>query len=77
MLSYSLDSLNWFQAGCIAKAEKMRQSFNSPIMAIDGKDMIILSRTSLDAGNFHDSDLATFHRVRDFRSLAMDIQPKI
>ncbi|NQT83526.1 exo-alpha-sialidase [bacterium] len=77
MLSYSLDSLNWFQAGCIAKAEKMNQAFNSPILAIDGKDMIILSRTSLNAGNFHDADLATFHRVRDFRSLAMDIQPKV
>jgi hypothetical protein len=77
MLSYSLDALNWFPACCIAKAEKMNQSFNYPSMVIDGDDIALLSRTSLNAVNFHDADLATFHRVRNFRSLAMDIRPKL
>jgi hypothetical protein len=77
MLSYSLYALNWFQAGCIAKAEKMSKSFMYPSMVIDGDDIALLSRTSRDSDNFHDADLATFHRVRNFRSLAMDIRPKL
>jgi hypothetical protein len=77
MLSYSLDALNWFQAGCIAKAEKMSKSFMYPSMVIDGDDIALISRTSRDSDNFHDADLATFHRVRNFRSLAMDIRPKL
>lgn len=77
MLSYSLDALNWFPAGCIAKAEKMNQSFMYPSVVVDGEDLGILSRTGRDSGDYHDADLATFHRVRNFRSLAMDISPKL
>jgi hypothetical protein len=77
MLSYSLDSLNWFTAGCIAMAEKMNQSFMYPSMVIDGDDIAVLSRTGRDSGDYHDADLATFHRVRNFRSLALDIFPKL
>ena len=77
MLSYSLDALNWLPACSIAKAEKMTQSFMYPSMVIDGDDIALISRTSRDSDNFHDADLATFHRVRNFRSLAMDIRPKL
>lgn len=77
MLSYSLDALNWFPACCIAKAERMNQSFMYPSMVIDGDDIALLSRTGRDSGDYHDADLATFHRVRNFRSLAMDIRPKV
>jgi hypothetical protein len=77
MLSYSLDALNWIPACCIAKAEKMTQSFMYPSMVIDGDDIALLSRTGRDSGDYHDADLATFHRVRDFRPLAMDIRPKL
>ena len=76
MLLYSLDALNWFPAGCIAKAEKLNQSFMYPSMVIDGDDVAVLSRTGRDSGDYHDADVATFHRVRNFRSLAMDIFPK-
>ncbi|HBO42434.1 MAG TPA: hypothetical protein DD670_00535 [Planctomycetaceae bacterium] len=77
MLWYSLDALNWFPAGCIAAAEKMQQTFNYPSMIIDGDDLAIVSRTTLDADKYtsHDADHVTFHRVRDFRSLAMNIHP--
>lgn len=76
MLWYVCDAMNWFPAGCIARAEKLSQSFMNPVLAIDGGDLAVLSRTSLDSGSFHDSDMLTFHRVKDFRSLAMDIWPK-
>jgi hypothetical protein len=69
--------LNWFPACSIAKAEKMNQSFMYPSMVIDGDDIALLSRTGRDSGDYHDADLATFHRVRNFRSLAMDIRPKL
>jgi hypothetical protein len=77
MLLYSLDALNWFQAGCIAIARKLRQSFMYACPLIDGDDLLILSRTSHDARDQHDADLSTFHRVSDFRSLALDIHPEI
>ncbi len=75
MLWYSLDALNWFPAGCIAAAKRMQQTFNYPSMVIDGDDLAVVSRTTLDADNYtsHDADCVTFHRIHDFRSLAMDI----
>ena len=37
---------------------------------------LMLSRTSSpDARHQHDSDLVTFHRVADFRRLALDLHP--
>jgi len=75
MLWYGCDGLNWFPAGCIARARQLDESFMYPSMVVDGEDLAVLSRTSRDARHYHDSDLLTFHRVRDFRSLAMDLWP--
>lgn len=77
MLWYSLDALNWFPAGCIAAAVRMQQTFNYPSMMIDGDDLAIVARSTIDADNYtsHDADHVTFHRVRNFRSLAMNIFP--
>ncbi len=45
---------------------------------IDGDDLLILSRTSSsEAGSQHDADLVTFHRVRNFRSLALNLLPEL
>ena len=76
MLWYSLDALNWFPAGCIAAAVRMQQTFNYPSMIIDGDDGNSC-KVTIDADNYtsHDSDHVTFHRVRNFRSLAMNIFP--
>lgn len=75
MLLYGLDGLNWFQAGCVARAGKISQSFMYARPVVDGNDLAIISRTSIDAPNQHDADYATFHRVRDFRRLAMKLSP--
>jgi len=75
-LLYSLDALNWFQAGCIARARKLRQSFNYAHCLVDGDDLLAISRTSVDGPNQHDADYATFHRVKDFRRLALELVPE-
>jgi len=75
MLVYSLDALNWFQAGCIAMSTDPLQSFHYAAPLIDGDDLVILSRTSKDAPNQHDSELVTFHRVEDFRCLSLNLHP--
>lgn len=41
---------------------------------VTSDDLVVLSRTSRDAKDQHDADLCTIHRVRDFRSLAMDLR---
>ena len=53
------------------------QAFMYPSAAIDGNDIAFISRTSSEAQNQHDADIVTFHRIRDFRALAMDIFPKL
>jgi hypothetical protein len=46
MLLYSLDALNWFQAGCVAQAAKISQSFMYARPVIDGRDLAIIARSS-------------------------------
>jgi len=75
MLMYSLDGLNWFHAGCIAKADRLKQSFMYPAIAIDGDDLCVIARSSKNGENRHDADYATFHRIKNFRDLAMDLVP--
>lgn len=76
VLLYGVDGLNWLQAGCIAQAGKISQSFMYARPVIDGDDLAIISRTSINAPNQHDADYATFHRVRDFRKLALKLVPE-
>jgi hypothetical protein len=75
-LSYSVDALNWFPAGMVATTPNPHQSFMYPCAVIDGDDLAILSRTSVDGGTQHDADRVTFHRVKNFRALAMDLTPR-
>ncbi|MBI1368754.1 MAG: hypothetical protein GC162_08900 [Planctomycetes bacterium] len=75
MLMYSIDAMNWFPAGCIALAPRVRQSFMYPRPVIAGDDILVIARSSVDAPNQHDADCATFHRVRDFRRLALSLPP--
>ncbi len=63
-----------FPAGCVARwPSHVKRSFMYPSPVMAGDDIIFLSRTSYDAENQHDADLCTVHRIRDFRSLAMDL----
>nr|WP_127586361.1 sialate O-acetylesterase [Paenibacillus koleovorans] len=73
MLSYSADGLNWFQAGCVAQASSLTNSFMYAKPVIDGDDLVIISRTSIEAPNRHDANYATFHRVSHFRKLALNL----
>ena len=75
MLLYGLDGLNWFQAGCVAQAGKISQSFMYARPVIDGNDLAIIARSSVNAPSQHDADYATFHRVHDFRRLALKLVP--
>lgn len=75
MLSYSLDGLNWFQAGCVARAPKLSQSFMYGKLMVDGDDLVVIARSNINGPNLHDADSATFHRVRNFRELALDLYP--
>ena len=76
MLLCSVDALNWFQAGCVAQAEMLRQSLMYGTPVVDGNDRLVISRTSVNGPDQHDADHATFHRVRDFRSLALNLFPQ-
>lgn len=76
MLQYSVDGLNWFQAGCVAQAGKISQSFMYARPVIDGDDLAIIARSSINAPNQHDADHATFHRVKNFRNLALKLTPE-
>ena len=73
-LHYSIDCLNWFPAGCVARwPSSVHRSFMYPSAVIDGADLAVVSRTSRDSSNQHDADLCTVHRVRGFRNLAMGL----
>ena len=77
MLMYSLDALNWFPAGCIAMWPSPGQGFQYNALLVDGDDLLVSSRTAKNAPNQHDNDLVTIHRVRDFRSLALNLRPVV
>lgn len=77
LLWYSCDATNWFPAGFVACAEKLNQSFMYPSMLVDGDDLVLVARTSVNGPHQHDADALTFHRVKKFRSLAVDIRPTL
>ena len=77
-LHYSIDCLNWFPAGCVARwPNSVVQSFMYPSAVVDGDDLVVMSRTSRGSGDQHNADLVTVHRVHNFRELAMDLSAGI
>ncbi len=77
MLQYSLDALNWFQAGCIAMSRRVHESFSYTSNLVLGDDLLVLSRTSQQGLNQHDTNLITLHRIESFRDLALDLHPQL
>lgn len=75
-LHYAVDALNWFPAGVVAMWPSPLQAFMYPSAVIDQDDLVFISRTSHNAPNQHDADIVTFHRIRDLRSLAVDLHSK-
>ena len=75
MLMYSLDALNWFQAGCVAMSRSVFGAFSYASQLIRGEDLLVISRTSQGGFNQHDTNLVTLHRIERFRELALDLKP--
>ncbi len=51
MLNYSIDGLNWFQAGCVAMSKNPLESFHYSSQVIVGDDLLVLSRSSIGAAD--------------------------
>ncbi len=69
-LHFSTNMVDWVFAGMVAIGETENCSRHYASMAIDNDDLIILSRSGdLQSRNSHDTNLISFHRLKDFRSL--------
>ena len=69
-LSFSKNMVDWCFAGIVAKGNSEKQSRHYCCAAIDGDDLLIVSRSGdADALSAHNGNIATFHRVKDFRNL--------
>jgi len=73
LLIYSLDAMNWFQAGCVAMSRKVLDSFSYASQLIVGEDLLVLARSSVNGLNQHDTNFITLHRVKNFRDLALNL----
>ena len=72
VLHYSKNMLDWCFAGLVAKTEgeSLKESRHYASMAIDGNDLVILSRSGdKNAKSAHNGNIITFHRVKNFRDL--------
>ena len=70
VLHFSHNLVDWQFAGLVAKGKTDRESRHYASMAIDGEDLVVLSRSGdVQAKNAHDTNLITFHRVKGFRGL--------
>ncbi len=63
-----------FVATILDSESSANQGFNYPFMQIDGNDIIFVSRTAWEtargvATRWHDGNLFTFHRIKNFRQL--------
>jgi hypothetical protein len=69
-LHFSKNMVDWCFAGLVAVGPAEVASRHYAAMAIDGEDLVILSRSGDErARTAHDGNLITFHRVPGFRSL--------
>jgi len=70
VLYFSKNMVDWCFAGLVAKVDSSKQSRHYASMDIDGDDLVILSRSGDErAESAHNGNLATFHRVKNFRNL--------
>ncbi len=72
-LMYSVDALNWLQAGFVAVSPDQLESFSYASLLPVGDDLLVVSRTSVGGRNQHDTNLITLHRVEGFRALVPDL----
>lgn len=69
-LHFSKNMIDWCFAGLVAVGPVEKASRHYASMAIDGDDLVVLSRSGDQrAKTPHDGNLITFHRVKQFRDL--------
>ena len=69
-LLFSKNMMDWCFAGIVTIGASVKESRHYASMAIDGDDLVILSRSGTPkAKTPHNVDMITFHRITDFRSL--------
>jgi hypothetical protein len=69
-LHFSKNMVDWCFAGLVAVGPVEKGSRHYASMAIDGADLVVLSRSGdARARSAHDGNLITFHRIPDFRKL--------
>ena len=70
VLHFSKNMVDWCFAGIVAIGESAKEARHYASMAIDGNDLVIVSRSGdKRAKSAHDGNLITFHRVKNFRDL--------
>ncbi len=69
-LCFSKNLVDWCFAGIAAMGDDERQSRHYVSMDIEGDDIVFVSRSgSPESISAHNVDLATFHRIKNFRDL--------
>lgn len=69
-LYFSKNAMDWCFAGLVTKGNSDKEARNYASMAIDGDDLLVLSRSGDErAESAHDNNLITLHRIENFRSL--------
>jgi hypothetical protein len=70
VLHFSTNMVDWRFAGVVSIGPVERASRHYCQMVIKGDDLLIMSRSGdLEAKDAHNGNIATFHRVRNFREL--------
>lgn len=68
VMAVSDDLRDWRIACEIADARETDNAFSYPDFIFSGNDILLLSRTAYNgAKNNHDTNMITFHRIKDFR----------
>lgn len=69
-LHFSKNCIDWQMAGLVTAGGAPGQARNYASLAIDGDDLLVLSRSGTPAArSAHDGDVITLHRVHRFRDL--------
>lgn len=70
VLHFSKNMIDWCFAGLVAVGGSEKQSRHYASMAIDGDDLLVLSRSGDEfAASAHNGNLITFHKMNNFREL--------
>lgn len=70
VLHFSKNMVDWCFAGVVAIGATQKEARSYAAMDFDGNDIVILSRSGdTEAYSAHETNMITFHRVKNFRDL--------